>query len=203
MTGTHALAGRLDRLLPQTQCRRCGYDGCRPYAQALTLGEAGPDRCPPGGTETALALAAALGLAPGALPAAEPPTAVAIDPAACIGCARCLRACPVDAIVGAAGVLHAVLAAECTGCNLCIAPCPVDCIAIVAAAAPVPMDIDARQRRAARHRAHLDRHATTRAARASAQSAGTSEERREYVQAAVRRVRERRARGGDVPDGAS
>ena len=203
MTGTHALAGLLDRLLPQTQCRRCGYDGCRPYAQALARGEAGPDRCPPGGTETALALAATLELAPGALPAAEPPTVVAIDPAACIGCARCLRACPVDAIVGAAGVLHAVLAAECTGCNLCIAPCPVDCIAIVAAAAPVPLDIDARQRRAARHRAHLDRHATTRAARTPAQPAGASEERREYVQAAVRRVRERRARGADAPDDAS
>ena len=127
-----ALAARIDALLPQTQCTRCGYPACRPYAEAVARGEANFNQCPPGGAATIDALAALLGRQ--ALPlnpanGAETPEAVAfIDESRCIGCARCLPPCPVDAIVGASKFMHTVIAARCTGCELCIAPCPVDCI---------------------------------------------------------------------------
>jgi Na+-translocating ferredoxin:NAD+ oxidoreductase subunit B len=143
------LASRIDSLLPQTQCRRCTYEGCRPYAEAIARGEAGIDQCPPGGDATARALAELLGRSPrpvnpayGSVP--QPLVAV-IDEARCIGCARCLPACPVDAIVGAARRMHTVIAIQCTGCELCLPPCPVDCIAMVPASAMAP----ARQRRVA------------------------------------------------------
>jgi len=141
----------IDALLPQTQCTRCGYSGCRPYAEAIAAGLAGINQCPPGGTATIGALAALLERAP--LPlnpvnGVEGPERVAlIDEETCIGCARCLPPCPVDAIVGAPRQMHTVVLALCTGCELCVAPCPVDCIAMVpraglagAAAPPVPGD---------------------------------------------------------------
>lgn len=120
--------------LPQTQCRRCGYADCRGYADALAAGSAELNRCPPGGAEGAARLAALLGRAP--LPidpgcGVEGPRALAaIDESACIGCALCLAACPVDAIVGAARRMHAVIDAHCTGCELCLPVCPVDCISM-------------------------------------------------------------------------
>jgi len=132
-----ALADRLDALLPQTQCRRCGFDGCRPYAEALATGETAPNRCPPGGVATLAALAAEL-----AITAPEPDRSVwpaerapasfhqvaRIDEAICIGCYKCVLACPVDAIIGTRKFLHTVLADDCSGCELCLPPCPVDCI---------------------------------------------------------------------------
>jgi electron transport complex protein RnfB len=131
-------AGRLveaiDALLPQTQCRKCGYDGCRPYAEAIARGAADVDQCPPGGNESAAAIVALLGVAPKAvdprfgLPGA--PGMAFIDEKQCIGCALCIQACPVDAIVGAPRLMHTVIATACTGCELCMPPCPVDCIAI-------------------------------------------------------------------------
>ena len=147
-----SLADRIDRLLPQTQCTRCGYGGCRPYADAIASGEAQINQCPPGGTATIGELAALLGRQPLPLNPAngvEAPARVAlIDETRCIGCAKCLPPCPVDAIVGAARQMHTVVAALCTGCELCVAPCPVDCIAMVdvpvAAAAPTPADNRAR-----------------------------------------------------------
>jgi electron transport complex protein RnfB len=129
---TEELADRIDALLPQTQCTRCGYAACRPYAEAVAAGEANLNQCPPGGSATIGALARLLGRE--ALPlnpenGIEAATAVAyIDESRCIGCARCLPPCPVDAILGASKYMHTVLAARCTGCELCIAPCPVDCI---------------------------------------------------------------------------
>jgi len=121
--------------LPQTQCTRCGYHGCRPYAEALVTGAAEINQCPPGGAATIAALAQLLGRASLALNPAnglEGPALIAqIDEQACIGCARCLPPCPVDAIVGANKHMHTVVLALCTGCELCVAPCPVDCITMV------------------------------------------------------------------------
>jgi Na+-translocating ferredoxin:NAD+ oxidoreductase subunit B len=123
---------RIDALLPQTQCTRCGYEGCRPYAQALADGKAAINRCPPGGPGAIEALAALLGREPLPLDPAcgsdADPGVAWIEQDACIGCARCLPVCPVDAIIGAQRYLHTVLERACTGCALCIASCPVDCI---------------------------------------------------------------------------
>lgn len=136
------LADALHALLPQTQCTRCGYDGCRPYAEAIAAGNADINRCPPGGEATLQRLAALTRRpmrridpqcgTPG------PPMVAVIDPERCIGCARCLPPCPVDAIVGAQRQLHTVLNDLCTGCELCIAPCPVDCITLVPRAGQAP-----------------------------------------------------------------
>ena len=127
-------ADDIDRLLPQTQCTRCGYDGCRPYAEALAEGSAAINRCPPGGAAGIAKLAAQLGETPLPLDPScgvEQPLKVAVvDESRCIGCAICLDACPVDAIVGAKKQMHTVVQAWCTGCERCVAPCPVDCIAM-------------------------------------------------------------------------
>jgi electron transport complex protein RnfB len=127
-------AERVDALLPQTQCRQCGYTGCLPYAQAVSDGAAEINRCPPGGGETISALAALLHMPE--LPLnpecgeIRPRTLAFIDEAVCIGCTLCIQACPVDAIVGAAKQMHTVIADHCTGCELCVPPCPVDCISL-------------------------------------------------------------------------
>lgn len=128
-----ALIERINDLLPQTQCRRCTFDGCRPYAAAIARGDADINQCPPGGDTTAKALATLLmrehkAVDPsfGVMPAH--PAVAWIDEAVCIGCTKCIQACPVDAIAGASKYMHTVIAADCTGCELCIPPCPVDCI---------------------------------------------------------------------------
>lgn len=130
-----SIADAIDALLPQTQCTRCGYPGCRPYAEAIAAGEAPINRCPPGGAEGIGRLARLLECDELPLDPAcgtEEPRRVAwIDPAACIGCTKCIQACPVDAIIGAQRRMHTVIAALCTGCELCVAPCPVDCIAMI------------------------------------------------------------------------
>jgi electron transport complex protein RnfB len=149
----------IDALLPQTQCTRCGYGGCRPYAEAIAAGLAGINQCPPGGAATIEALARLLGRAPVPLNPAngsEGPELVAqIDEEACIGCARCLPPCPVDAILGAQRQMHTVVLALCTGCELCVAPCPVDCIAMVPRASlPAAPAAPAARDNRARHDAH-------------------------------------------------
>jgi Na+-translocating ferredoxin:NAD+ oxidoreductase subunit B len=136
---TADLVQRIDALLPQTQCTKCGYDGCRPSAVAIADGKADINQCPPGGEEGVAKLAALLGrevkpLNP-ANGAYRAPQVAVIDEAICIGCKKCIQACPVDAIVGASKLMHTVIASWCTGCELCIPPCPVDCIALVAAPA--------------------------------------------------------------------
>lgn len=132
------LAARIEDLLPQTQCGQCGHPGCRPYAHAVAAGEAF-NRCPPGGHATIAAIADLLGTTPLTLDpvhGVEGPKLVAyIREADCIGCTKCLPACPVDAILGAPRQLHTVIAAECTGCDLCVEPCPVDCIEMIPAPA--------------------------------------------------------------------
>ena len=131
------LIEKIDAILPQTQCRQCGFSGCRPYAAAIAEGTANINQCPPGDDAGIQKLADLLGVRPIALNSAHgvpKPRAVAlIDEQICIGCTLCIAACPVDAIVGAAKQMHTVIVAECTGCELCLAPCPVDCISMIPA----------------------------------------------------------------------
>lgn len=129
------LVDQIDHLLPQTQCGQCGHPGCRPYAQAIAEG-APINKCPPGGQATINNLADLLGVEAPTLDAehGEAPDikkVARIREDECIGCTKCLQACPVDAIVGAAKQMHTVIASECTGCDLCVEPCPVDCIDMI------------------------------------------------------------------------
>ncbi|HXS04207.1 MAG TPA: RnfABCDGE type electron transport complex subunit B [Rhodanobacter sp.] len=134
-TEPSTLAAQIDALLPQTQCEQCGYHGCRPYAEAIVRGEAQINQCPPGGAAGIAKLAALLQRP--ALPldpehGIEKPRMLArIVEADCIGCTKCIQACPVDAIIGASKLMHTVLADDCTGCELCVPACPVDCIELV------------------------------------------------------------------------
>lgn len=137
MSPTEELARRIDAALPQTQCTRCGYPDCAAYAHAVADGEAGINQCPPGGAEGIDRLASITGrpvLPLNPANGAEGPLRLAlIDEAWCIGCTLCIKACPVDCIVGAAKVMHTVIESQCTGCELCIPACPVDCISLVEA----------------------------------------------------------------------
>lgn len=132
-----SLADRIDALLPQTQCTRCGYPTCRSYAEAIARDEAAINRCPPGGDAgiRALAILTSQPLQPLAPECGNqtPPQVAWIDEDACIGCTKCIQACPVDAIVGASKLMHTVVPQLCTGCELCIPPCPVDCIVMLVA----------------------------------------------------------------------
>jgi electron transport complex protein RnfB len=200
------LAAAIDALLPQTQCRKCGYAGCRPYAEAIAAGHAAINRCPPGGVAGIAALAALTGRPLLALDPAcgsEGPRRVAVvDEAHCIGCTLCIQACPVDAIVGAPKQMHGIIAELCTGCDLCLPPCPVDCIdMVVAADAGEPWD--AERRNAARERflrraARLEAGQGARSAAAAGRSrAAAGSDRQALIRAAVERARARReARAG-------
>ena len=132
---SNQLAEQINLLLPQTQCGQCDYAGCKPYAEAIASGKADINQCPPGGDAGIRALAKLLGIAAKPLNTEHghqmPDSVVIIREAECIGCTKCILACPVDAIIGASKLMHTVLADLCTGCNLCIPPCPVDCIDII------------------------------------------------------------------------
>jgi electron transport complex protein RnfB len=206
---TAALADRIDVLLPQTQCTRCGYPTCRAYAEAIARGDADIDRCPPGGADGIDALAALLdrpriALDPACGVEAAPLVAI-IDEDVCIGCTKCIQACPVDAIVGAAKRMHTVIADECTGCELCVPPCPVDCILLV----PIsdrPLSRERVMQRAVRARARFDvrnmrlarvSDARRSAARSNAQSASRAPITHQAVLEAIARGKARReARSG-------
>ncbi len=217
---------RIDALLPQTQCEQCGYPGCRPYAEAIARDEADINQCPPGGQAGIDALAQLLGRVGKPLDPAHgeyrPPRVAWIDEAVCIGCTKCIQACPVDAIVGARKRMHTVIAEECTGCDLCLAPCPVDCIHMLPTnREQEPEDAQQRRRdtarerfrqrnqRLARRRAAQDaRRATDRARRqrnAGAESTAPSptlpdrDARRAMARAALERARARRRRRTDSP----
>lgn len=198
MTGVSAAA--IDALLPQTQCRKCGYDGCRPYADALARGDAAINRCPPGGEAGVAALANLLAVPP--LPidpscgVPGPRTVAVIEEEHCIGCTLCIQACPVDAIVGAAKLMHTVITAACTGCDLCLPPCPVDCIRLVPRdpqpdATTLRDEADAARTRHHARQARLARKAAQEAERARARAA--EERKRETVARALARAQERLA----------
>lgn len=205
------LVDKLDDWLPQDQCGQCGYPRCRLYAAAIVAGTAPINRCPPGGDVTLAALARlarqpARPLDPACGPP-RPPGVALIDEAHCIGCALCLKACPVDAIVGAAQELHTVLSAECTGCQLCVPPCPVDCIRLEPAPAESsepnwrwpthnPQRVERARRRSAARAARL----ATRDSRGREPPPRAAERRRIQAEilAAVARVRRKRRRAGDA-----
>jgi electron transport complex protein RnfB len=208
-TAPVALVEQIDALLPQTQCRRCGYDGCRPYADAIAQGAAAINRCPPGGAPTQAALAALLDTPLLPLDAScglpGPLVVARIDEAACIGCALCLAACPVDAIVGAAKLMHTVLADRCTGCALCLPPCPVDCIALSPAGrAWTRVDADRARQHFAAHTARAERRAARRGApRAPPQLTPSGDSARAVRQAAIAAAlaRARARRAAKAPSG--
>jgi len=194
------LADRIDALLPQTQCTKCGYPSCRRYAEAISSGEADFNQCPPGGEAGIRALAAMLGreakpLNPANGVERERRVAV-IDEARCIGCTLCIKACPVEAIVGAAKLMHTVVTGLCSGCDLCVAPCPVDCIEMVPAAGEDAVwdrsRADAARERFERREARLarEREATVERAR---RTQPQSEKKRAIIAQAIARARAKRA----------
>lgn len=207
-----ALVDRIDACLPQTQCTRCGYPDCRTYAEAIAIGRADINRCPPGDSDTIAALARLLAIAPRPLDPAcgehQHRARAVIDEQTCIGCRRCIDACPVDAIIGARQLMHTVIIADCTGCELCLPPCPVDCIRMIPAApssfgeGPWPEYLQEEARRwrtlAEAHRARLARrrHPRGRSGRRPGITGASRDEARarirEEIRAAVERTRARK-----------
>ena len=189
-------AADIDALLPQTQCGKCGYAGCRPYAEAIAAGAADINRCPPGGAELIADIAGLLGIATKPLDPscgqAGPPQVAVIREEHCIGCTLCIQACPVDAIVGAARLMHTVITEACTGCELCVPPCPVDCIDMRDAVAPKARRAaaeDARRRFLARNR-RLQRERDENAHKLAARRAAQAEKKkRETVARVLERAR--------------
>lgn len=217
-----SLIQRIDALLPQTQCGKCGHAGCKPYAEGMASGEP-INKCPPGGSETITALAELLQVPVVELDVSRgsaPAQVAYIREAECIGCTKCIQACPVDAIVGAAKWMHTVIVDECTGCDLCVAPCPVDCIEMrpLPAATVVPIvgglafSAEARQARTAkrnharqrfeRRNARLQREEqhklAERQARANRAAKHTEAAALNPVQAALERVRAQKAANADA-----
>ena len=198
MPASTAIDERLDALLPQTQCTRCGFPACRPYAAAIAAGEADINRCPPGGERLIASLAALLERDPPALDTSRglpgPLLLARIDESACIGCTLCIQACPVNAIIGARKRLHAVLSSLCSGCELCVPPCPVDCIVMV----PAGRSWETADAQAARLR-HQARERRIAAGRELALRAADERKRKAAVDAALARARARRARQAGSP----
>jgi electron transport complex protein RnfB len=194
-----ALADTIDALLPQTQCTKCGFPSCRRYAQAIATGEADLNQCPPGGEAGIAKLSALLGREAKPLNPAngvERPRRVAvIDEARCIGCTLCIQACPVDAIVGAAKLMHTVVTELCSGCDLCVAPCPVDCIEMAPAGSGDVWDLaraGAARTRYERREARVAREREDRALRAK-RAEPAPEKKRAIIAAAIARARAKRA----------
>lgn len=197
-----ATVKEVDALLPQTQCGECDYPGCMPYAEALVQGIAPINKCPPGGVATVKALGALLHIdatpyLQDALGNTRQPSVAVIREAECIGCTKCIKACPVDAIIGSGKLMHAVIAHECTGCGLCVAPCPVDCIEMVTLDEPhYDQDVARNRFNAKKTRLLRDEHEQQQLYREKRQLAMQSENqtqdmkaKQDYIQQAMARVK--------------
>ena len=210
-----ATVAQIDALLPQTQCARCGFPDCHAYAEAIARDETDIDRCPPGGDETLQALSRLLARPVTRLDPAvgtfTTGTVAFIDETLCIGCAKCIAACPVDAIAGGPKLMHTVVEALCTGCELCLPPCPVDCIELTPAQGVTegyegwqfPQSGDERaeklRERYGRHQARSRKTQQERRARPSAHEARVDDlkdQRQAEIAAALARVRAKR---GETP----
>src|SRR6185312_13123184 len=190
-----ATAKQIDALLPQTQCGLCTYKGCMPYAEALAADQAEINLCPPGGVDGLLALATLLQKDPQPflnemVQKAKLPSVAVIREAECIGCTKCIQACPVDAILGTGKQMHTVITDECTGCELCVAPCPVDCIDIHVlpnAAKPVEHAKHYRTRYLAREKRLQEK-----TERVQPEHSPLITEKKAYIEAALSRVKTRK-----------
>lgn len=192
---TKTLAKEIDALLPQTQCGQCSFSGCFPYAQAIADQTVEINRCPPGGVKTLQALANLLEKNAEPFVAEmqkqeKPPLTAFIRESECIGCTKCIQACPVDAILGAAKQLHIILTEECTGCGLCLEPCPVDCIDMLALNRPHYQPQQARQRFYAKKERLERKRSQTSAIKANNQLS----EQTAYIQAAIARAKAKKQR---------
>lgn len=184
---------QIDALLPQTQCGLCGFSGCKPYAEALSNNQATINLCPPGGVKGLLALSELLQQDPKPFIAdmqtkAKPPLTAVIREAECIGCTKCIQACPVDAILGSAKLMHTVLTNECTGCELCVAPCPVDCIDMVV----IPEQADKKEHFKKRYQARQARLQTLEKKSRQTPIHKASEDKKAYIEAALLRVQSKK-----------
>lgn len=196
MSAVSNLVERIDAILPQTQCEQCGYHGCRPYAHAIANGEAPINQCPPGGAAGIARLADLLDrhvLPLNPANGVEKPRMLArVVEADCIGCTKCIQACPVDAIVGAAKLMHTVIADDCTGCELCVPACPVDCIVLdpmPPAQANDPAHADAARDHFERREARLGRERAEQETGLAARKASVEAQENNPVQAALARAR--------------
>jgi len=196
----------IDALLPQTQCGECDFAGCLPYAEAMAQGSASIDKCPPGGVATVKALGALLRIDPSpflqkALDQTRAPSVAVVREEECIGCTKCIKACPVDAIVGSGKLMHAVISHECTGCGLCVEPCPVDCIEMVTLANPeYDQDLARARFNAKQTRLLRDEHAKEMAYREKRQLAKQTlgatadiQAKQDYIQQAMARVQAKKS----------
>ena len=188
------LVNEIDALLPQTQCGQCSYSGCFPYAQAISEAKAEINRCPPGGIKTLRALAKLLEKNPEPFieemrKQVKPAMTAHIRESECIGCTKCIQACPVDAIIGAAKQLHIIITQECTGCGLCLPPCPVDCIDML----PSQLNYEPQQARQ-RYYAKKQRLELKQDQINPIRNISSPNEQTAYIQAAIRRAREKKQR---------
>lgn len=191
-----SLIDKLEQVLPQTQCGLCDYDGCKPYAIAISQGKVTISRCAPGGIKTLHDLATITQQDPTpfekeVISRSKPPQTASIRENECIGCTKCIQACPVDAIMGTAKQMHTVLKTECTGCELCVAPCPVDCIDIHPLETPQYLPALAKQRYQARNERINTRKQQKRNQHKLSRQAKLSKE----IEAAVARVKAKKEAG--------
>lgn len=186
---------KIEALLPQTQCGQCGYAGCLPYAEAIVEQGEAINRCPPGGVKTLKTLATLLKkdvepFLEDMVTQEKTPMSAHIRESECIGCTKCIQACPVDAILGAAKQLHTVLTQECTGCELCVAPCPVDCIDMIT------LEVSAYQPQKARQRFYARKTRLEKTKQHATQSKKNEElnNQRAYIEAAIARSKSKKIR---------